>query len=399
MIARRLLPSLTAVAVMLALLAVLSFSDSAPARAFAHVDFYDYYYAGAAALRGRDPYDAAAAMEAAQAAGVAVITGSSFIYPPWVALAFAPLALASERRAAACFYVLSATAILAALARLARIAPGASGRIWIFGALFPPTLFTLWVGQINGLLLALLVAAWCLRDERPRLAGTAIGIAAAVKLAPALLLVPCLGWRRRRLVTAAIGVVGGLFALGEIALPGATARYVNVALRGAIGGVDRLAHPVNQGLWAGSARAFLPNPWTRPLLVSPTLAWLVPTAIALLLLAWTGRRSARRASESALWAATSALQLLASPLAWESTFLLLLLGMVLLLHRRGPIGFAYLLLVGQRALDAFANAPERHPIIASFWPLSSLGLLAALCVLWAARGEAAAPRDPVAPRA
>ncbi|MEA2671740.1 MAG: alpha,2-mannosyltransferase, partial [Chloroflexota bacterium] len=154
-------------------------------------DFSAYLDGGRAANAGTSPY-----------AGFngGTITMSGFDYPPLDAWLFRPLALLPHQIAqmAWLWVGLACTvggSVLVARALLPRSWPGT--RLGISAALlFAPATYNLWHGQANPLILLLLALAmrsW-VRGEQGR-CGTLLGIAAAVKLAPLVLVVMLL--RRR----------------------------------------------------------------------------------------------------------------------------------------------------------------------------------------------------------
>lgn len=360
-------------------------SDAGPVRDFAFVDFFDYYFAGDAVAAGISPYDAAAAEMRARSEGVPVIHRSPFIYPSWVATLLVPFSLLPPWWAAAAWYLLSALALLWTIddAVQRRRLPGSS---WAAALLFPPTLFTLFVGQVNAFLLALLWYAWSRREDHPSRAGVALGLAIGIKLNPLLLALPLAAARRWR-VLAAVTVTGLVcIAIGELASPGSTQEFARQVLPGLSSLDPGHAHPVNQGLKGFFLRLFVPNPWTRPFIDSPELAaWSIRIVTALVVsalavLCWLRGRTHERET----WAFTGAAMIALSPLAWESQFVMALLPFALLWHPgfRARVAIVWFAIAAQRALDDFANHPDDHPVLRACPPLSSVALagLAALFV-------------------
>ena len=109
---------------------------------------------------------------------------------------------------------------------------------------WPPLWYLFLIGQFELLVLALAMLGWrAARAGRQWRAGLWLGLAAAIKLYPALLLVPFLARRRLRLLLAA-GAVFALSQLGNLAtvgtsgfvryyedvLPAVSARYVRIGL-------------------------------------------------------------------------------------------------------------------------------------------------------------------------
>ncbi|HQR68572.1 MAG TPA: glycosyltransferase 87 family protein, partial [Thermoanaerobaculia bacterium] len=143
----------------------------------------------------------------------------NFIYPPWVPVAYVPLALLPWGVARVVWFLLSAAAIVLALhlavRAVARDAAGerdlAPGSL-VAAAFFFPVFYGLMTGQANGLLLLLLAGCLLmLRNGR--------GVAAGLLLAPAALLkpflaLPALVFLVRRAWGALAGFAAGAAALG-----------------------------------------------------------------------------------------------------------------------------------------------------------------------------------------
>jgi len=172
-------------------------------------DFGNYYQAARAILAGSSPY-----------------TVHNFDYPPLVSLVVLPLGLLSLEGARIAWFVLSEIALLAAAALTWRALGGGARAaaivavLWCFAGTIQANLA---VGQVHPLMLALLAGAFAALDRRPRLAGVLLGLAAALKLWPALLLGVFLLQRRwgafaSGVATAAAGVLVPL-ALLAAALP------------------------------------------------------------------------------------------------------------------------------------------------------------------------------------
>lgn len=126
------------------------------------------------------------------------------------------------------------------------------------GALLEPVRSTLGFGQINALLMVLVVLDVLLPGERKRTKGLLIGVAAAIKLTPAVFVVYFLV---RRDFRAAARVVAGFVAAGALLWlfrPSASFTYWTKLVfdAGRIGGVDYVG---NQSLHGLFVRAGLPQ--------------------------------------------------------------------------------------------------------------------------------------------
>jgi len=346
-------------------------------------DWWDFHFAWKAVLEGVSPYDVPWAEAEAIAAGVSVLPGAHYIYAPWFAIVGAPLGALDPALTPWFGFALSVGMFAVAVRALG--VTTARGRLGLL--LFPPVLFTLVVGQTNLTLLALLALAWSWRDRRPAWAGLALGVAIALKLSPALLLVLAALSRRRRMLASALATTAALFLIPELLLPGSTAAWWVDGLAPATAIGPRLAHPMNQGLYGFWARLVVPNPWTRAVLDAPGAVTLLVggSAACAALLTWAvvGSRSPSAARERLAVAAVTIAIVALSPLAWESTWTLAVLPAALLWrdpHRRRWIVAAWVLFFAQRCLDGFSAVPSAFPWLSGAAPLVSLGLLGALCL-------------------
>ncbi|MGW6544168.1 glycosyltransferase 87 family protein [Streptomyces massasporeus] len=238
-------------------------------------------------------------------------TAYGFTYPPFAAVAMLPMALLELHTAIAAALLLN----LAALAVILRLLAGAHWRRhgW-FGwaltacllALFEPLRDTIGFGQVNLLLLALVLTdATLLGTGRARLAGVGIGLAAAIKLTPALFIGLLLVAGRRRAAALATAVALGATALAARVDPDASRFYWTRALWDT-SRVGRLDYVSNQSVQGILARLGEPD----------RAVWAL--AVLLVLGVWAVR--ARRAVTAGDWTAAFALTGLAaclvSPITW-----------------------------------------------------------------------------------
>lgn len=234
--------SVAVVSVALCLLAV-SFAGSAPGRStpFGPVlgaDYPNYYIAGKALNEGRpaDLYD-----DAAQAAAYHRLFPQRplsdrlpFLYPPWVAQAFRPLAALPYRASFAAFLVLAGLGYLVALSLLRPLVPSVSDRDWrlflLLAVAFEPFLFECWMGgQLSVLaLLAVCLALRLAHDRRPFAAGLALGVLAYKPTLLVFLGLMTLAARRGRTAAGvAVTALAGLAAGAVVAGPAAVATYAS----------------------------------------------------------------------------------------------------------------------------------------------------------------------------
>lgn len=238
-------------------------------------------------------------------------TSYGFTYPPFAAVVMLPMALVGLRTAILTALLLN----LAALAVVVRVLVGPRWRRYgWYGAglaacalaLFEPLRDTFSFGQVNVLLLALVLAdAWLLATGRSRWAGVGIGLAAAVKLTPALfigLLLVARRWREAAVATAVAAAATGFAAL---VAPDASRFYWTYAMWDTTR-VGRLDYVSNQSLQGVLARLGVESRAVWAALVLVVLCW------------WAGR--ARRAVAAGAWQAAFALTgltaCLVSPVTW-----------------------------------------------------------------------------------
>ena len=226
-----------------------------------------------------------------------------FTYPPVAAVVFSvpamlPMPVATTLLTVAGLVALTVTVLLAAPVRVR----GPLAAVAVVGVcVFEPVRTTLLFGQVNLVLMGL-VAVDCLlpRTRHPR--GLLVGVAAAVKLTPAIFV---LFFLARRQYTAAVTTVVTFVAvtgLGMLLAPADSVTYWHTTIfdPDRIGGA---AFVTNQSLRGALARFELPDG-----------VWFALVAV-LLAVAWRG---ARRATEPVVaLLVIAAAGLLASPVSWS----------------------------------------------------------------------------------
>ncbi len=258
-------------------------------------------------------------------------TTYGFTYPPFAAVSMAPMAYVGLGTAIIAALVLN----LAALAVVLRILAGPGWRRYgWFGwalvacglALFEPLRDTFSFGQVNLLLLALVLGdSWLLSTGRGRWAGVGIGLAAAIKLTPALFIALLLLGRRWKAAAVATAVALGATGLAVLVVPDASRFYWTQAMWDTTR-VGRLDYVSNQSLQGVLARLGEPG---RPL-------W--ATVVLLVLGVWAVR--ARRAVVAEDWTAAFALTgltaCLISPITWVHHLVWLLPSFAVLVRAGHP---------------------------------------------------------------
>jgi hypothetical protein len=271
-----------------------------------------------------------------------------YLYPPPLAAAATPFALAfpTDYRAAAWVWTALGTLILVTTILAIARAEGLPDRIrratgigpWILIAAaigFPPVIGELVLGNVHILLLGLLGLAWLgIRDgttRGERIAGVAIGIAAIIKVFPGLLLVWLLLTGRRQ--GAAFVVIGA-----------AAAVLVTLPFTGFQPWLDYPAVLANLSGPADTKDTLAPTVWLAEG-IGFSLARLIVTALGLALLAWSALRSTTRMG----FTVAVLVSILVAPALYHHYLAILVLPFLLLLAERRPIGWlalAYVLMSG-----------------------------------------------------
>lgn len=294
-----------------------------PAPADRFVDSQVYRLGADAVLHHRDLY--------------AVMSGQGglFTYPPLSAYLFTVLLPLGVTGAG---LVLGGLTVLAAIviARLCLSQVGRTGRplrllaAWTMAVVavclpLQPLTNTVSFGQI-GILLAGLVTVDLLTSTRlPR--GVLIGVAAAVKLTPALFLVHLWVSGQRKAAVVGTATAAGLSLAAAVVSPAASWAYWGSALwqTGRVGASDG---PRNRSLWGLDQR----------LLPDHTAALAVTLAAGGALTGWglsRARRCHRRGDDVTALAVVGCLTCLVSPITWTHHLVWLVLALAVLVARGG----------------------------------------------------------------
>ncbi|MFE2516610.1 glycosyltransferase 87 family protein [Streptomyces mirabilis] len=318
-------------------------------------------------------------------------TTYGFTYPPFAAVTMLPMALIGLRTAIAVSVVLN----LAALAVVVWILVGpALRRYGWYGYVLAACLLTLLepvrdtfsFGQVNLLLLALVLSdAWLLSTGRGRRAGVGIGLAAAIKLTPALFIGLLLLGRRWRAAGVATAVAAGATGLAAWVAPDASRFYWSEALWDTHR-IGRLAYVSNQSLQGVLARLAAPG--------EPSRAVWAATAL-LFLCVWARRTSRALADEdwTAAFALTGLAACLLSPITWVHHLVWLLPSFAVLLHRhRARVAAAlYAVLCSSVVWLWFDDSSGLDGFLGSnTYTWITLGLL-----LWLPAGQSRVARTPL----
>ncbi|MFH9676558.1 glycosyltransferase 87 family protein [Streptomyces sp. NPDC017405] len=356
-------------ALLLLALSLASFGTLCALRGAPMADLLVYRAEGAAVARGTDLY------------GFTVTEWRlPATYPPFAALLFVPASWLPVPVLKAAFLAVNALllAVLVALsARLAQRTPapalvcaGTALALWL-----EPVFQTLLFGQIN--LAVACLTLWDLtRPPGARWAGAALGIAAGIKLTPAVFLAYLLLRGRVREAVTALAACAGTVAAGAVLLPSATVSFWGGRLW-ETGRVGKAWIVDNQSLQGLVART-LGEP-------APGLGWALPAAVCCAAGLWLAARAGQDRHGILLTAGTG---LLVCPISWSHHWVwcVPLLAVLLGDGRRwtaagtAAVFTARTLWLVPHAGDRDLHLPWWQQPLASPYPLLALVLLAGAAV-------------------
>jgi hypothetical protein len=349
-------------------------------------DFAAYWGAAGQLVEARSPY-----------------LETAYLYPPATAALCVPLAHLPYVTARRAWFALSLLAVAAAIVLLARTVRGLDRPV-LTGVAVVAVVGTLpenlVLGQLQPLLLLLLAGAhWAARRRRQALEGMLLGLAAGLKLWPALLALLPLAGRRWRAFGVAAGVAATLVIGGgalAAALPGParpgggdflfgtpsvfSAGAAGVAMRAI--SLPLRSEPVPPTWYRAGGHLQTLRLGRLERRVGATVA-LLTLAAGLAALAGSGLLSGRPESEGPGFAALLTLALVALPVSWYHSQLLQVLTLALLLEwwwprRRGAASAA----VGLVLVASWSVATALAAYVALFgWGPGPIWLLAALAAV------------------
>ncbi|MEV4657191.1 glycosyltransferase 87 family protein [Micromonospora sp. NPDC049301] len=255
--------------------------------------------------------------------------GYGFTYPPFAAVSMLPMAALAWYPTIVANLLLTALAIAFLLHLL--VDPLARRHGWSRWYAFAlaccllaglnPVRDTVSFGQVNLLLVALVYLDLWLLERGSRLAGVGIGLAAAIKLTPAIFIGYLLVTRRWRAAGTAVGTAVGATVLAATVAPDATRTFFTEALWDT-DRVGELAYVSNQSLLGLVARLDPAHPDRR--------LWLVLVVAVLVVWAVRVRHAVRVGDERAGFALTGVTACLVSPVTWVHHLVWLAPGLVVL---------------------------------------------------------------------
>ena len=257
-----------------------------------------------------------------------------FTYPPFAALVFYPLSLLPFALVALCWQLGTIAALYGVVRcsqRLLGVGDGSSSRAMLWTAIAiwtEPLRSTFDYGQINVILV--LAVLWAVCSTRWSLSGLLVGLAAGVKLTPAITVLYFLGVRRwgTALFTAVVFV--GTVGLSLVAI-GAQARYYFTDLLGDASRVGPIGTSFNQS-WRGGLSRVLGHDASY----GPVVLIAITATAALAALAWRALGADAGAQRDRLGSllVVQLFGLLISPISWTHHWIWLVSLMIWLLD--GP---------------------------------------------------------------
>ncbi|MGL5818411.1 MAG: glycosyltransferase 87 family protein [Phycicoccus sp.] len=290
----------------------------------------DVYLAGSRVLlEGGSPYEVS-------------VGGLPFTYPPFGAVALAPLTVLPVGLARAVLTALGVGAVLVVVEVVRRrlgMSVAAALPLVLAGLALEPVVRTLLLGQVNALLMLLVVLDCLVLPRRYR--GWLVGLAAGVKLTPAVVVLWLLAQGDRRAAARAAGAFAASVVVGALVAPSASSAYFG----GGVGGLARFGDGAVTGVDNQSASAAL----ARLLgLVEPPLALVGLTGLLAVGVAFVAaRRLARAGDEVGALLVVAVGGLLASPVSWSHHWIWFVPLLLWLVHRR------HLLLAGAVAVTSW----------------------------------------------
>jgi alpha-1,2-mannosyltransferase len=311
------------------------------------------------------------------------------VYPPLVAYLMQPLARVPFSSIARAWTAASILFVLTGLYLVATVyAPAWNGRVaWAVALLvlcaFEPIRYGFWLGQTTAVIFPLVIGSIALeRRGKPELAGVALGVAAFIKLTPALVAVFWLWRGPRRAVASFMATLAALWSVSVVAL-GIQPHVDYVQRLRTISGADVVAYN-NHSLVAFLSRfSFAPSAW------QDWRMWPAPAVAAggaLLLCALIAGTVIATARDDERWrrraeAVVFVLMLLAPNIAWTHYFVFLIPGIVVLAaDARGldaAVAAAAVALCSRPFIAAQQQAPAATNAVAVAAPTFAALLIAA----------------------
>jgi len=376
-----------------------------PFKSFSQVDFNTYYAAAKLFEDNGNIYDGLLSEKLILSYGIQYISGSDYIYPPFLAFTLIPLARFSPLIAGFIWYMVSFLSLCASVWFIVKssFTYKNSFEFWgkfrdslIIALIFVPTAYSFYVGQVNAILLLLLAGTfYFLENDKEIVAGFLLSLAILIKVAPVLIFIYLIGRRKFRTIFATLVVLASTILASIPLMKYQLLEYLTIIFPTL---TTPTPHPVNQSLNGFFSRLFTQNNFTIPLFDMPNFVRISVLITSLILVGivtfkcFLLYRKPRIASlESSLcFSQIITLIVVTSPLAWENFYILLIFPILILylkqryLEKKDMKLFigSILLITAQRLWDPYINSPFSFPNLHYFSIFMSLGLYGALLSLW-----------------
>jgi alpha-1,2-mannosyltransferase len=288
-----------------------------PAAHLLMIDLQVYRAGGEAVRRAMPLYDGG------------ILLDLPFVYPPFAAVVFVPLTLLPLPLLKLLWTVAGLAALVFVVGRCAalvgvRVDPTTTALLTATLLALDPIRTTFYLGQVNVVLLALVLAD--LTGRPGRLRGVGVGLAAAVKLTPLLFVAYLLLTGRRRPALTALATFAAAVGVGFVVAPADSVRYWVDGTFAAADRISAVASTSNHALTGLLARADAPG-WVG--LVASAAVGAAGLAVAV--------RAHRRGEELLALTVCGLLSAAVAPFAWSHHFVWF--GpLVVLLVRRVQLG-------------------------------------------------------------
>jgi hypothetical protein len=270
-----------------------------------------------------------------------------YLYPPLLAEALVPITFLSPWTARLVWHALSIVAALLSVWLLDRwLGERERGEelraaFAVIAASFWPIRETHLMGQVNTIVLLLLVVWWTGRDRSHR-AAIALGAAVAIKMSPALLLLVPLVERRWRELAWGAASGAGLIVLSCLALGARGLEFLSSVLLGFLPGSQwhGLRIPIDlYGNHSLAAVLFRISPSSDPHRLGGAMALVQLGFIAAMVALWFWR--SRAVHEHARAASLIVVMMIATTFTWEHHVTFALLAIAMLLAAAPTMGSGY----------------------------------------------------------
>lgn len=285
------------------------------------------------------------------------IGGFGFTYAPFAAVIFAGLSVLPMAALRWLMTVAGAVSLVTSVGLAWRMlghrrGPALLGATLLVAAAAlwtEPVQKTLWFGQINLILMALVMAD-LRQDDRSRWKGIGIGIATAIKFTPGIFIAYLVLTRRFRAAAVSVAVVLLTIAVGFAALPHESGEFWGKRLFMAPGRVGPVDWVGDQSLNGMLVRLLGGENAARPYWLG---AALVVGVCGLVLAA----RESRRGHELTAVVTCALTGLLISPISWSHHWVWIAPALVLIAHPMvRPLRRSWIWIVGGLALEALFGA-------------------------------------------